>query len=100
MRQLKKIAFGEMGMTELDFRKSSPEYFMLRLSGMRDRQRNQTRELWEIARYSATRSLAPYMKKVPAQFWKLPWDVEMTFDDWDDYNKMMDDKFPMTIGQA
>jgi hypothetical protein len=84
-----------MGMTERQFLECRIGYFVTRLYGLRDAQREQMRMQFEVARYMAQKSLAPYMKHTPPKFWDLPWDkqhdVEM---DWDAFNEMMNKRFP------
>lgn len=89
-------------MTEKEFRKSTPEYFMLRLYGMNAKEDAERRERWEIARYMAARARTAMADKFPRGFWELPWDKksEWTDEDWKEFNRQMDDIFPVTLGEA
>lgn len=92
-----------MNMTEKEFRKSTPEYFVLRLYGMRRKEREQSRQQWEIGRYVAVRARTAMADKLPSGFFELPWDEvkqTMTQEDWDAFNEVMDKRFPMELAKA
>lgn len=89
-----------MSMTEKEFRTSTPEYYMLRLYGMRRLNEARSREQWEIARYIAIRARTAFAEKLPDGFFELPWDENKeTFspEEWAEFNRMMDEKFPIIL---
>jgi len=92
-----------MNLSEKEFKKSTPEYFMLRLYGLRRKEREQSRQQWEIGRYIAVRARTAMAEKLPSGFFDLPWDSvteTMTPEDWDRFNEMMDKRFPLEMAQA
>lgn len=92
-----------MNMSEKQFKSSSPEYFILRLYGMRRKEKEQSRQQWEIGRYIAVRARTAMAEKLPSGFFDLPWDEQketMSQEDWDAFNEVMDKRFPMDLAQA
>jgi hypothetical protein len=61
--QIKRIAFGELGFTPEDLGVYKPEYFRIKLEGIRYAQTQQFRNEWERTRWLATVILSPHAKK-------------------------------------
>ena len=61
--QIKRIAFGELGFTPDDLGVYKPEYFRIKLEGIRYAQTQQFRNEWERTRWLATVILSPHAKK-------------------------------------
>lgn len=79
---------------------STPEYYMLRLFGIIADEKRKSRERWEIARYMATRARTAFAEKFPRGFWEFPWDDDkesLSLDEWDEFNRMMDERYPTRL---
>jgi hypothetical protein len=61
--KIKQIAFGELGFTPEDLERYQPEYFRIKLEGVRNAQTQQFRNEWERTRWLATVMLSPHGKK-------------------------------------
>lgn len=61
--QIKRIAFGELGFTPENLGDYKPEYFRIKLEGIRYAQTQQFRNEWERTRWLATVILSPHAKK-------------------------------------
>ena len=84
-----------MGMSERQFLECRVGYFVTRLYGLRDAQREQMKTQFQVARYIAQKSLAPYMKSMPHDFWELWFEKkEDEVIDWDEFNEFMNKRFP------
>ncbi len=67
-----------MGIMPNDWELLSPEYFMFRLSGLRNSQTNIYRQEWEQTRWLAFSMLTPHIKKnakmTPQNLIIFPWE--------------------------
>jgi len=76
-RKVEQIAFGEMGMNEIEFGRCSPRYWRARLVGMRNAQYQEFQNQWEISRWMAATIISPHLKKpiAPNKLMSFPWEV-------------------------
>jgi hypothetical protein len=79
-KEIKEAAFGEMGIMPNDWELLSPEYFMIRLSGLRNAQTSIYRQEWERSRWTAFILLSPHIKKnakmSPQNLITFPWESD------------------------
>lgn len=69
---MKKIAYAEMNLTEREFEDTSPQYFNIRLLGLRRLQQQE----WERLRWLATCFTQPHSSKrlKPTDIARFPWE--------------------------
>lgn len=93
-RQIKRIAYGEMGLSEAEFGRITPEYFMLRLQGMRYAQRLNYRNDWIRARWQVCVILNTKTKRELREIdlRRFPWEQPEVID-W----KKISNALPKTI---
>lgn len=96
-RQIKRIAYGEMGLSEEEFGRITPEYFTLRLHGMRKAQQLDYRNDWIRARWQVCIFLNTKTKRQLREIdlGRFPWEKPEVVD-WDKISNAL----PKTIPQG
>jgi hypothetical protein len=72
------LAYGQLGLTSERFWGVDASELFKALKGFNDLEEARAKREFEVGRYIAQKSLAPYMKNMPKNFWKLPWDKAET----------------------